>query len=141
MRPARTATPHLFSGVIAVGLAAAILFAGPLLLCMLVDGQFYDEAGISGSARECYFRRLCAPAQQYNFVLAEFEQHDENAIFPDHRVPRMRRIAASHLTVKGQTFCDHVLDSFFMGLSQRVDQVSMFYLGVPQLGAGRCYRI
>jgi hypothetical protein len=28
---ARTATPHLFAGVIAVGLAAAILFAGRMI--------------------------------------------------------------------------------------------------------------
>jgi D-alanine transfer protein len=91
------------------------IHAQPLLLSMPMDGQFYDEAGISRSVRECYYRRMCALAQQYNFALADFEQHDEDPIFLDHRVPRIRHIAAPHLTAKGWMFYDRVLDNFFHG--------------------------
>jgi D-alanine transfer protein len=87
----------------------------PLLLSMPMDGQFYDEAGISRSVRECYYRKMVALAQQYNFALADFEQHDEDPIFLDHRVPRIRHIAAPHLTAKGWMFYDRVLDNFFHG--------------------------
>jgi len=93
----------------------AEIHARPLLLSMPMDGQFYDEAGIPRSVREYYYRKMRALAQQYNFALAEFKQHDEDPIFLDHRVPRMRHIAAPHLTAKGWMVYDRVLDNFFHG--------------------------
>src|SRR4030095_10237712 len=91
------------------------IHARPLLLSMPMDGQFYDEAGISRSIRECYYQKMRALAQQYNFALEEFEQHDEDPIFLDHRIPRIRHVAAPHLTAKGWMFYDRVLDKFFHG--------------------------
>jgi D-alanine transfer protein len=93
----------------------AEIHARPLLLSMPMDGQFYDAAGISRSVRECYYRKMSTLAQQYNFALAEFEQHDEDPIFLDHRVPRIKHTAAPHLTAKGWMFYDRVLDNFFHG--------------------------
>jgi D-alanine transfer protein len=91
------------------------IHARPLLLSMPMDGQFYDEAGISRSIRECYYQKMRALAQQYNFALKEFEQHDEDPIFLGHRIPRIRHVAAPHLTAKGWMFYDRVLDKFFHG--------------------------
>jgi D-alanine transfer protein len=91
------------------------IHARPLLLSMPLDGEFYDEAGISRSARECYYRKLRALAQQYDFALAEFEQHDEDPIFLTRRAARLKHIAAPHLTAKGWMFYDRVLDNFFHG--------------------------
>ena len=89
------------------------IHARPLLLSMPMDGQFYDEAGISRSVRERYYEKMRALARQYNFALAAFEQHDEDATFLDHRVPRIKHVAAPHLTAKGWMFYDHVLDNFW----------------------------
>jgi D-alanine transfer protein len=91
------------------------IHARPLLLSMPMDGQFYDEAGISRSIRKSYYQKMRALAQQYNFALEEFEQHEEDPIFLDHRIPRIRHVAAPHLTAKGWTFYDRVLDKFFHG--------------------------
>jgi D-alanine transfer protein len=89
------------------------IHARPLLLSMPMDGQFYDGAGISHSVRECYYQKMRVLAQQYNFALADFEQHDEDATFLDHRVTRIKHIASPHLTAKGWMFYDRVLDKFF----------------------------
>jgi D-alanine transfer protein len=91
------------------------IHAQPLLLSMPMDGQFYDEVSISRSVRERYYEKMRALAMQYNFALAEFKQHDEDPIFLDHRVPRIRHIASPHLTAKGWMFYDRVLDNFFHG--------------------------
>jgi len=88
------------------------IHARPLLLSMPMDGQFYDKAGVSRSIRECYYQKMCALAKQYNFALEEFEQHDEDPIFLDHR---LRHVASPHPTAKGWMVYDRVLDKFFHG--------------------------
>ena len=89
--------------------------ARPLLLSMPMDGEFYDQVGISRSVRESYYTKMRALAQRYNFELVEFEDHDEDVPFLDHRVPQIKHVAAPHLTAKGWMFYDRVLDDFFHG--------------------------
>ena len=89
--------------------------ARPLLLSMPMDGEFYDQMGISRSVRESYYTKMRALAQRYNFELVEFEDHDEDVPFLDHRVPQIKHVAAPHLTAKGWMFYDRVLDDFFHG--------------------------
>lgn len=91
------------------------LHARPLLLSMPMDGQFYDQFGISRSIRESYYNKMRALAQRYNFELVEFEEHDEDAPFLAHQVPQVKRVASPHLTAKGWMFYDRVLDDFFHG--------------------------
>ena len=91
------------------------LQAQPLLLSMPMDGEFYDQVGISRSVRESYYNKMRNLAQRYNFELVEFEDHDEDAPFLDHRVPQIKHVAAPHLTAKGWMFYDRVLDDFFHG--------------------------
>jgi D-alanine transfer protein len=93
----------------------AEIHARPLLLSMPMDGQFYDAIGISRSVREYYYEKMRALAAQYNFALAEFKQHDEDPIFLSHGIPRIRHIAAPHLTAKGWMVYNRVLDNFFHG--------------------------
>ena len=89
----------------------ARVHARPLLLSMPLAGQFYDQTGISRSARESYYKRLRALAQRYNFALVEFEEHDEDPAFLyGHQ---------SHLTTKGWMYYDRALDDFFHGRAPR----------------------
>ena len=81
--------------------------ARPLLLSMPMAGQFYDQAGMSRSARESYYKRLRALAQRYNVTLIEFKEHDEDPAFLYRH--------QSHLTAKGWIFYDRALDDFFHG--------------------------
>ena len=85
----------------------ASVHARPLLLSMPFDGQFYDETGISRSARESYYERLRSLAQRYHFPLVEFTGHDED--------PAFLYLHKSHLTVKGWIYYDRALDDFFHG--------------------------
>jgi D-alanine transfer protein len=91
------------------------IHARPLLLSMPMDGQFYDEVGISRSVRKCFYDKMRALAERYNFAVVEFEQHDEDLTFLDHRAQQIKPVASPHLTAKGWMFYDHVLDDFFHG--------------------------
>lgn len=81
--------------------------ARPLLISMPMDGQFYDQEGVSRLAREAYYNRLRMLAQQYHVTLVEFEKHDEDPAFLDNQ--------HNHLTGKGWIFYDQALDDFFHG--------------------------
>ncbi len=81
--------------------------ARPLLVSMPLDGEFYDETGVSLSARENYYRKVRAAAQRYGFPLVDFEKHDDDPTFLDWH--------HTHFTAKGWMFCNRVLDDFFHG--------------------------
>jgi D-alanine transfer protein len=83
--------------------------AQALLLSTPLDGQFYDQLGVSRSARECYYKKMRALAQRYHFALVEFGQHDEDRTFLNHR----ERPPVTHLTAKGWMFYNRALDDFF----------------------------
>lgn len=85
----------------------AKIHARPLLLSMPINGQYYDQQGISRSAREDYYQNMRALAQRYNFPLVEFEEHDND--------PQFTEPPHSHLTRKGWMFYNRVLDEFFHG--------------------------
>lgn len=89
----------------------ASVHARPLLLSMPYDGQFYDRTGVSRCARESYYKRLRALAQQYHFPLVEFKGHDED--------PAFLYLHKSHLTAKGWIYYDRALDDFFHGRAPR----------------------
>jgi len=89
----------------------ASVHARPLLLSMPFDGQFYDQTGVSRSARESYYQRLRALAQRYHFPLVEFKGHDED--------PAFLYLHKSHLTVKGWIYYNRALDDFFHGRAPR----------------------
>jgi D-alanine transfer protein len=85
----------------------ASVHARPLLLSMPFDGQSYDQAGVSRSARDSYYERLRVLAQRYHCALVEFKEHDED--------PAFLYLHKSHLTAKGWIYYDRALDDFFHG--------------------------
>jgi len=89
----------------------AKVHARPLLLSMPLAGDFYDEKGVSRSAREHYYAKLRALVQRYHFPLLEFEDHDED--------PAFLYLQKSHLNAKGWIYYDRALDDFFHGRAPR----------------------
>ena len=85
--------------------------ARALILSMPIAGDFYDDGGISRSAREEYYTKLRALVKGYRFPLLEFEAHDEDPAF------LIRH--QSHLTTKGWIYYDRALDDFFHGRMPR----------------------
>ena len=81
--------------------------AQPLILSMPLAGDFYDQAGVSRSARDEFYRKLPALVEQYRFPVIEFQEHDEDPAF------LIRH--QSHLTSKGWAYYDRALDDFFHG--------------------------
>ena len=74
---------------------------------MPLAGDFYDQKGMSRSARETYYVKLRALVQRYHFALVEFEEHDED---PDFLYRQQ-----SHLTAKGWIYYNRAIDDFFHG--------------------------
>jgi D-alanine transfer protein len=89
----------------------AKVHARALLLSMPLAGDFYNEKGVSRSAREHYYAKLRALVQRYHFQLLEFEDHDED--------PAFLYLQKSHLTAKGWIYYDRALDDFFHGRAPR----------------------
>jgi D-alanine transfer protein len=89
----------------------AKVHARPLLLSMPLAGDFYNEKGVSRSAREHYYAKLRALVQRYHFPLLEFEDHDED--------PAFLYLQKSHLNAKGWIYYDRALDDFFQGRAPR----------------------
>jgi D-alanine transfer protein len=83
----------------------AAVHARAFILSMPIAGDFYDNAGVSRSAREEYYTKLRALVHRYQFAVAEFEDHDEDSGF------LIRH--QSHLTAKGWVYYDRALDNFF----------------------------
>ncbi len=90
----------------------ATVHARPLILSMPLAGDFYDNAGVSRSVRDEYYKKLPALVERYHFPVVEFQEHDEDPAFLiKHQ---------SHLTAKGWAYYDRALDDFFHGrLPQR----------------------
>ena len=85
----------------------ASVHARPLILSMPLGGNFYNQDGVSRSARDEFYRKLPALVGQYHFSVVEFQEHDEDPAFLIKQQP--------HLTAKGWAYYDRVLDDFFHG--------------------------
>jgi D-alanine transfer protein len=85
----------------------AAVNARPLILSMPLGGDFYDQAGVSRSARDEFYKKLPALMGQYHFPVVEFQDHDEDPAFLIKHQP--------HLTAKGWAYYDRALDDFFHG--------------------------
>ena len=70
-----------------------------------LKGAAYDAIGISRSARQTYYDRLRALAQQYQIPCEDFEDHDADPAF---ELPHNE-----HPTSEGWKFYDAALDNFF----------------------------
>jgi D-alanine transfer protein len=81
--------------------------AQPLVLSMPIPGNFFDQKGVSRSARDDYYGKLRKLVQSYHFPLVEFKGHDED--------PAFLYLHKSHLTSKGWIYYDRALDDFYHG--------------------------
>ena len=79
--------------------------AQPVMLSMPIPGNFYDQKGVSRSAREDYYLKLRTLVQSYHFPLVEFKEHDED--------PAFLYLHKSHLTAKGWMYYNRALDDFY----------------------------
>jgi len=79
--------------------------ARAILLSMPLDGRFYDQAGVSGAAREAYYAKIRALAERYHVPLVEFKAHDDDPDFLDEH--------HYHLAAKGWLFYDRALADFY----------------------------
>lgn len=79
--------------------------AQPVVLSMPIPGNFYDQKGVSRSAREDYYLKLRTLVQSYHFRLVEFKEHDED--------PAFLYLHKSHLTAKGWMYYNRALDDFY----------------------------
>jgi Protein involved in D-alanine esterification of lipoteichoic acid and wall teichoic acid (D-alanine transfer protein) len=89
--------------------------ARPLLLSMPLDGQYYNQTGVSRSAREVYYKKLRGFAQQYNIALIDFHEHDEDPTFLQRPVRQGEPAEGLHLAAKGWMLYNRALDDFFHG--------------------------
>jgi D-alanine transfer protein len=80
------------------------IHARPLLLSMPLDGEYYDNFGVSRAARELYYKKIHAVARRYKFPLIDFEEYDEDPTFLDH--------SHVHLTAEGWAYYSRALDRF-----------------------------
>jgi D-alanine transfer protein len=85
----------------------ASVHAQPLVLSMPIPGDFFDQKGVSRSAREDYYAKLRTLVKSYHFPLVEFKGHDED--------PAFLYLHKSHLTAKGWIYYDRALDDFYHG--------------------------
>ncbi len=88
------------------------LGARPLIICMPLDGVYYDWLGVSPQARSAFYAKLAAVVGAYGDPVVDFRDHEEDRYFlisPE-----------SHLSSEGWVFYDDALDNFYHG---RLDSV------------------
>ena len=89
--------------------------ARPLLISMPLDGQYYNQTGVSREAREVYYKKLRGFAQQYNVALIDFHEHDEDPTFLEHGRWQGEPAQGLHPAAKGWMLYNRALDDFFHG--------------------------
>jgi D-alanine transfer protein len=81
------------------------LGARPLLLSTPLHGRWYDQCGISYTARRAYYERLRGISARYHTPVVEFADHDADQSFCQDNL--------GHLAPNGWVYYSRVLDDFF----------------------------
>ena len=81
------------------------LGARPLLLSMPVHGGWYDQCGVTYTARRAYYEKLRWISARYRCAVVDFADHDADRSFCTDPM--------GHLAPKGLLNYDQVLDGFF----------------------------
>jgi len=79
--------------------------AQPLLLSMPIHGGWYDECGITYTARRAYYQRLRELGARHQAAVVDFADHDADRTFCRDNI--------GHLTPSGFVYYSQVLDGFF----------------------------
>ncbi len=81
------------------------LGARPLLLSMPIHGGWYDQCGVTYTARRAYYEKLRAISARYHAAVVDFADHDADQSFC--------RDTLGHLAPNGLLYYDQVFDGFF----------------------------
>jgi D-alanine transfer protein len=79
--------------------------ARPLLLSMPIHGGWYDQCGITYTARRAYYQRLREIGARYHSAVVDFADHDADRTFCRDNI--------GHLSPRGFVYYSQVLDGFF----------------------------
>jgi D-alanine transfer protein len=79
--------------------------ARPLLVSMPIHGGWYDQCGVTYTARRAYYQKLRETGARYHAAVVDFADHDADRSFCfDYK---------GHMGPCGWVFYDRVLDGFF----------------------------
>ena len=81
------------------------LGARPLLLSMPIHGGWYDQCGITYTARRAYYEKLRGISARYHAPVVDFADHDADQSFC--------RDTLGHLAPSGLVYYNQVFDGFF----------------------------
>ena len=89
--------------------------ARPLLLSMPIHGGWYDQLGITYTARRAYYQKLRGISARYHIPVVDFADHDADRSFcHDHM---------GHLAPSGLVYYGQVLDGFFHDATPRQSEL------------------
>ena len=81
------------------------LGARPLLLSMPIHGGWYDQCGVTYTARRAYYQKLREIGARYHAAVVDFADHDADQSFCHDTM--------GHLAPSGLVYYNQVLDGFF----------------------------
>ncbi len=81
------------------------LGARPLVLSMPIHGGWYDQLGITYTARKAYYQKLRETGARYHAAVVDFADHDADRTFCHD--------AMGHLAPRGLLYYSQVLDGYF----------------------------
>ena len=81
------------------------LGARPLLLSMPIHGGWYDQCGITYTARRAYYQKLRGIGARYHAPVVDFADHDADQSFCNDTL--------GHLAPSGLVYYNQVYDGFF----------------------------
>jgi D-alanine transfer protein len=79
----------------------------PLLLSMPINGGWYDQLGVTSSARRAYYQQLREVSARHHTALVDFADHDSDQTFC--------RDILGHPTPRALVYYNQALDGFFHG--------------------------
>jgi D-alanine transfer protein len=77
----------------------------PLLLSMPIHGAWYDQCGVTSTARTSYYQKLRELGARYHTTVVDFANHDADRSFCNDTL--------GHLAPSGLVYYDEVYDGFF----------------------------
>ena len=81
------------------------LGAQPLLLSMPIHGGWFDQCGVTYTARRAYYQELRATGARYRAAVVDFADHDADRSFCHDNL--------GHLAPRGLVYYSQILDAFF----------------------------
>jgi D-alanine transfer protein len=89
--------------------------AQPLLLSMPIHGRWYDQLGITYTARRNYYQKLREIGARYHTAVVDFADHDADPSFCHDNM--------GHLAPIGLVYYNQVLDGFFHNAIPRQPEI------------------